>query len=105
MSNPWLVMIFIGLLTFATRVSFIVILDRWKTPTIIRRALRFVPVSVLTAIFVPEVLMPTGTIDVSMSNARLIAGLIAMLVAWKTKNIVWTIVVGMGVLLLTQWYL
>ncbi len=105
MSNPWLVMISIGFLTFATRISFIVILDRWKTPHIVRRALRFVPVSVLTAIFVPELLMPTGAIDISLNNSRLFAGLIAMVVAWKTRNIVWTIVAGMGVLLLLQWYL
>lgn len=105
MNSPWIVMITIGVLTFATRISFIVILDRRETPSIVRRALRFVPVSVLTAIFVPEVLMPTGTIDFSMSNARLIAGLIAIVVAWKTRNIVWTIIVGMGVLLLVQWYL
>ncbi len=105
MNNPWLVMIVIGVLTFATRISFIVVLDRWETPSIVRRALRFVPVSVLTAIFVPELLMPTGTLDFSIGNARLIAGLIAMVVAWKTRNIVWTIVVGMGVLLLVQWYL
>lgn len=102
MTNPWLVMIAIGVLTFATRISFIVILDRWQTPTLIRRALRFVPVSVLTAIFVPELLMPTGAIDVSLNNIRLLAGIIAMLVAWKTRNIVWTIVAGMGVLLLLQ---
>ena len=105
MNNPWLVMIVIGVLTFATRISFIVILNRWQTPEVVRRALRFVPVSVLTAIFVPELLMPAGRIDVSLDNTRLIAGLIAMLVAWKTRNIVWTIVVGMGVLLLLQWFL
>ncbi len=105
MSNPWLVMIFVGALTFATRLSFIVILDRWQTPDTFRRALRFVPVAVLTAIFVPELLMPLGEIDISLSNARLFAGLIAMFVAWKTKNIVLTIIAGMGILLLLQWFL
>ncbi len=102
MTYPWLVMIIIGVLTFATRISFIVILDRWQTPPIIRRALRFVPVSVLTAIFIPELLSPTGVIDISLNNSRLLAGVIAMLMARKTKNIVWTIVAGMGALLLLQ---
>ncbi len=104
MSNPWLVMIFVGALTFATRLSFIVILDRWQPPDIVRRALRFVPVAVLTAIFVPELVMPMGEIDISLSNARLFAGLIAMFVAWKTKNIVLTIIAGMGILLMLQWF-
>jgi len=105
MPKLWLVLIVIGVLTFATRISFILILDRWRTPTLIRRALRFVPVSVLTAIFVPELLIPAGVVDISIGNSRLIAGIIALLVAWKTKNIIWTIVVGMGGLLLLQWWL
>ncbi|MBL7163269.1 MAG: AzlD domain-containing protein [Anaerolineales bacterium] len=105
MSYPWLVMIIIGVLTFATRISFIVLLERWQTPSIIRRALRFVPVSVLTAIFVPELLSPEGVPDVSLNNLRLLAGGIAMLVAWKTKNVIWTIIAGMGSLFLLQWFL
>jgi len=105
MSYPWLVMIIIGMLTFATRISFIVLLERWQTPSIIRRALRFVPVSALTAIFVPELLSPEGVVDISLDNSRLLAGGIAMLVAWKTKNVIWTIVAGMGSLFLLQWFL
>ncbi len=104
MINFWLVMILIGVLTFATRISFIVMLDRWQTPTVIRRALRFVPVSVLTAIFVPELLMPAGAIDISGNNLRVFAGILAMLVAWKTRSVGWTIVAGMAALLLMQWF-
>jgi branched-subunit amino acid transport protein len=102
MSHPWLVMSIIGVLTFATRISFILLLERWQTPLIVRRALRFVPVTVLTAIFIPELLSPKGVIDISLGNARLFAGLLAMLVAWKTKNVIWTIVIGMGTLFLFQ---
>ncbi|MBM3145240.1 MAG: AzlD domain-containing protein [Chloroflexi bacterium] len=100
MTHLWLAMILIGVLTFATRISFILVVERWQTPTLIRRALRFVPVSVLTAIFVPELLMSAGVIALSWNNSRLLAGVVAMLVAWKTKNIIWTIVAGMGALLL-----
>lgn len=102
MISPWLVMIAVGVLTFSTRLSFIVLLERWQTPPLLRRALRFVPVSVLTAIIIPELVLPGGEMDISFGNARLLAGIIAILVAWKTKNIVWTIIAGMGALLLIQ---
>ena len=103
MNSFWLTMLTVGILTFGIRLSFIVILDRWQPPELIQRSLRFVPVAVLTAIIVPELVMPGGTVDISISNLRLLAGIVAMLVAWKTKNIVWTIIAGMGVLLGLQY--
>ena len=100
--NIWIIMLIVGLLTFGIRLSFIVILDRWSPPPIVERALRFVPVAVLSAIIAPELVLPGGTLDISLGNERLLAGLVATLVAWYTKNIVWTILAGMGTLLLLQ---
>jgi branched-subunit amino acid transport protein len=93
--NLWLAMILSGAATYATRLSFILLWERLEVPPLLRQALRFVPVAVLTAIIFPETLMPAGSLDLSLGNARLIAGLLAVIVAWRTKNIVWTIVVGM----------
>jgi branched-subunit amino acid transport protein len=93
--NLWLAMILSGIVTYGTRLSFILLWDRLSVPPLLRRALRFVPVAVLTAIIFPETLMPSGSMDVSLGNARLIAGMLAVVVAWRTKNIVWTIVIGM----------
>ena len=100
--NIWLVMLIVGLLTFGIRLSFILILDRWSPPPIVERALRFVPVAVLSAIIAPELVLVGGTLDISLGNLRLIAGLIATIVAWQTKNIVWTILAGMSTLLILQ---
>ena len=103
--NIWIIMLIVGLLTFGIRLSFILILDRWSPPPIVERALRFVPVAVLSAIIAPELVLHGGTLDISLSNERLIAGLVAMLVAWFTKNIVWTILAGMAILLALQNFL
>ena len=100
--NIWLVMLIVGLLTFGIRLSFILILDRWSPPPIVERSLRFVPVAVLSAIIAPELVLVGGTLDISLGNLRLIAGLIATIVAWQTKNIVWTILAGMSTLLILQ---
>jgi len=91
----WIVMAAIGTLTFLTRLSFIALSGRWEAPPLFRSALRFVPIAVLTAIVVPELVMHTGTLDLSLTNARLLAGLLAILIAWRTRNTVLTIVIGM----------
>lgn len=96
----WLTLFLAGLLTFLTRLSFIALWGRWTPPEWLRRALRYVPPAVLTAIIFPELLIREG--NFTAINPRLFAGLIAAVVAWRTKNIVWTILAGMGALLLLQ---
>ena len=102
MSTLWLAMIGLGILTFLIRFSFIALLDRWQTPPIVQRALRFVPVAVLTAIIIPELMLRDGQLNPDPLNPRLLAGFVAVLVAWKTKNVILTIVVGMIVFWLLQ---
>ncbi len=68
-------------------------------------ALRYVPVAVLTAIIVPEILSSDGVLDFSLGNARLIAGVITALVAWRTKSALWTIAAGMAAFLILNAFL
>ncbi|HVM72696.1 MAG TPA: AzlD domain-containing protein [Anaerolineales bacterium] len=100
--NIWIIMLIAGLLTFATRISFIFLLDRIKVPDWFRRGLRFVPVAVLSAIIVPELTSPNGTLLISWHNPQLLAGLVAILVAWRTKNVLLTIAAGMAALIVFQ---
>lgn len=102
MTSIWLIMISVGILTYLTRLSFVMILARWQTPAIIQRGLRFVPVAVLAAIILPELVLHSGARHITTDNPRLVAGMIAILVAWKTKNAAWTVLVGMSILLLMQ---
>jgi branched-subunit amino acid transport protein len=87
-----------GLLTFATRLSFIALLGRVETPDLLRRALRYVPPAVLSAIILPELLVRHGAVDPSFHNPRLLAGLAAAAVALRTRNVLLTIAVGMAAL-------
>jgi branched-subunit amino acid transport protein len=89
-------------LTFGMRFIFIYLLGRFEIPETLRGALRFVPPALLSAIVVPELLVRSGQIDLTPSNFRLLAGLAAVLVAWKTKNTLLTILGGMLVLVLLE---
>jgi branched-subunit amino acid transport protein len=101
-TNIWLTLLVAGLLTFLTRLSFIVLLGKINAPTWLTRALRFVPPAVLTAIIVPDLALKAGALAITPTNERLVAGLVAILVAWRTKNALLTIGVGMAVLLLLR---
>jgi len=103
MSQIWMVMIAVGLLTYATRLSFTLLLEHWQPPQVVQRALRYVPVAVLTAIFLPDILTKNNVVDISLGNPRLIAGLIAILVAWRSKSALWTIAAGMAAFLILNW--
>ncbi len=100
MTTPalWLVILAMGVITYAQRLSMIAVLGRVEVPGVVREALRFVPAAVLAAIVVPELLRPGGALDLSLGNTRLLAGAAASLVAWRTKNVFLTIGVGMAVL-------
>ena len=101
--NIWLVMFLGGLLTFGIRMSFIYLFGRFKIPETVKRSLRFVPPAVLSAIVAPALLMQDNSMDISLGNSRLLAGGIAILVAWRTRNTLLTILSGMAALLLLLW--
>ena len=100
--NIWVVMLLGGLLTFGMRLSFIYLFGRFDIPDTIRRALRFVPPAVLSAIILPQLFMPSGYWDFSLANHRWLAGFFAVIVAWLTKNTLLTILAGMAALLILQ---
>lgn len=98
----WLILLFGGLITFGIRFSFVYLLGRFEVPLTMRRALHYVPPAVLSAIIVPELFLRENALDVSLGNERLLAGIVAILVAVWTKNTLVTILAGMAALLLLQ---
>jgi branched-subunit amino acid transport protein len=98
----WLVLFIAGAITYGIRLSFILLYGKKKMSSRFQQGLRYVPPAVLSAIIFPELLLPGGELDLSPGNPRLLAGLLAALVAWRTKNVLLTIVVGMVVLLVLQ---
>ena len=103
MNNIWFVIIVGGLITFGMRFSLIYLFGKFEISQTIQRALHYVPPAVLSAIIFPEIFLSNGTLDLSLSNARLPAGLLAIITAWYTRSTLITILVGMAALFLFQW--
>jgi branched-subunit amino acid transport protein len=101
--NTWLVIAGVALTTFLLRGSFIVFANPHRFPHAFRQALTFVPPAVLAAIVVPGLLMPQGPLDLTLSNPRWIAGLLAIAVAARTRRPLASIALGMPALWLLRW--
>lgn len=99
----WAAVIVAGILTYVTRLSFILLYGQIRMPNLLVRALRFVPTAVLSAIIFPELLVADGTLFISIRNPRLLAGILAILVALRTKNVIYTILIGMLALWILQY--
>jgi branched-subunit amino acid transport protein len=100
----WVTIIIVGLLTLGIRLSFIVFMGKMRVSPMAQQALRFVPIAVLSALIAPALFFSSGSLNVSFSNIRLIAGILAILVAWRTKNVLLTIFTGMACLLILQMF-
>ena len=102
-TSVWILFIVLAIGTFGLRFSFIYLFGKVEMPDWLRRALRYVPTSVLAALVFPALTYPNGALDLSLDNIHLLAGLGGAMVAWKTKNVLWTIAVGMALFWVLQW--
>jgi len=100
--SSWLLFLAIGLGTYLLRCSFIYLFGRVDMSGWLQRALKYVPAAVLAALVFPALTHPAGVLDLSLGNARLLAGIAGALVAWRTRNVLLTILTGMGLVWLLQ---
>ncbi len=91
--------------TFGSRYPPLALIGRFDLPPSIQRALRYVPVAVLTAITVPYMLYRDEVFIFSYTNAYLVGGVVAVLVSWRTKNLLLTIGLGLVFFFGYRWLL
>ncbi|MGE8045925.1 AzlD domain-containing protein [Pseudomonas monteilii] len=102
--SQWLVFTAIGLGTFALRLSFVELHGMLRLPAGLRRALVYVPASVLAALVLPAVVFQGKPALFDWANPQLPAALVAGWVAWKTRSTLLTLTSGMAVLwILKHW--
>lgn len=101
----WAMIAGTALVTFLMRFSFLGTVNPHAMPERFRAALRFVPPAVLAAIVVPQVLIRDQAIHLGHDNPRLLAALVALVIARVSKSVVWTLIGGMVALWVAQWVL
>ncbi|WP_028226858.1 AzlD domain-containing protein [Paraburkholderia ferrariae] len=92
-----------ALITWLIRTVVFVLGERLVFPPLVRTALGFVPVTVLTAIIVPMAVSPHGQgAELTWRNPQLVGALAAIAVCLVTRRPLVTIAVGLAVFFLWQ---
>jgi branched-subunit amino acid transport protein len=102
-STIWLALAGMALVTYLLRASFLLLPESVDTPPLLRRALRYVPAAVLTAIWAPELLLQNQVLYLALENERLLAGLVAIAAAWRWRLTSVTIGAGLAALHFFDW--
>ncbi|HVE11559.1 MAG TPA: AzlD domain-containing protein [Paraburkholderia sp.] len=92
-----------ALITWLIRATVFVLGERIAFTPLVRTALGFVPVTVLTAIIVPMAVAPHGgSAELSWRNPQLVGALAAVAVSALTRRPLLTIAVGLTVFFVWQ---
>jgi branched-subunit amino acid transport protein len=91
----FLTMVGMGLVTFLPRALPLWLFTSRDLPPLVVTWLRYVPVAVLAAMLLPSLVMPEGQVDLSISNLFLLAAIPTFVVAWKTRSLFASVIVGM----------
>ena len=100
--NIWFLFLLIGLATMIERLSFTLLLDKWKMPNWLTTGLKYVPVAVLLSLVSTDIFRINGFIDISLANPKIIGGVAATLFAWQTQKMSATIGAGMAAYLISR---
>ncbi len=97
--NIWLIIFGMALVTYIPRLIPLTTTNEAWLPVWLKRALDYVPITVLSAIVGTELLPSEGWLNYTV-DAHLLAGVVAIGIAWFTRNTIKTIIGGVAVLLL-----
>jgi branched-subunit amino acid transport protein len=92
-----------AVITYGIRSAVFVFGERLSFPPVVRMALNFVPVTVLTAIIVPMTFAPHGgAAELTWRNSQLVAAVVAVGVSALTRKPLLTIAVSLAVFFFWQ---
>ncbi|KKM12774.1 hypothetical protein SY88_01445 [Clostridiales bacterium PH28_bin88] len=87
-----------AVVTYLTRISFLILVGRIVLPGFLSRGLKFIPIGILTAFVIPGLMITGGQVNLTLGNYYLLAGLVSGLVAARWKNVF--LAMGSGMLMM-----
>lgn len=93
--NYWWLIFAMALVTFLPRYLPMAFAGKLRLSPLILRALEFVPIAVLSVIIAQASFYRGGILDISFSNAHLIAASVSVIVGTVTRHMFTTILTGL----------
>ena len=91
----WIIIVGLTFVTVATRSAFLVLGDRFKLPERVQHGLRYAPACALVGLVAPELALANGSLALSLTNPKLVAGFAAGAVMLGTRSMIAAMAVGM----------
>ena len=98
----WVTILLAALVSFALRYLPMRLLEKQRLAPWLERALRYVPAATLSGLVFPALLLQNNKLALTFTNDRLMAGLLAIVLAYFSRNAVLTIVGGLVALWIVQ---
>ena len=97
----WLSIIVAGILTYFTRMTMIILVNKDMLGDKIKAVLEYVPSAVFPAIIFPAIFINDYGLFVEINDPKIFAAIVAVIVGYFSKNIIATISSG----LVSYWFL
>jgi branched-subunit amino acid transport protein len=98
----WVTILLAALVSFLLRYLPMKLLEKQRLAPWLERALRYVPAATLSGLVFPALLLQNNQLALSLSNDRLVAGILAAVIAYFSRNAVFTIIGGLVALWILQ---
>ena len=90
-----ILVLLMGLVTYLTRAPFLVFSKKIKMPKVIARTLKYFPAAILATLIFPGIFVPSGTLNIGLTNPYLWAGAVTGVIVLLSKNSIAGIVSGL----------
>ncbi len=100
-ARVWTALIAAAVGTYVIRASFLVVARRMgEVGPVATAILRMIPPAALAGLVLPALVAPDGAVD--LPNPRLVAGIVAAIAGWWSRQTLVTLGAGLGTLLLWE---
>ncbi|CRH17455.1 AzlD domain-containing protein [Carnobacterium maltaromaticum] len=95
-----------AVVTYLPRMLPMLLLNNREIPEKIVRWMSFIPVSIFAALIFSDIFFWENQFSINpLENLKLIPAIVVFFIAYKTKNIMWSIVFGVvGISLMVLWF-
>ncbi len=94
-----------AVVTFLPRFLPMALMMEKNLPEIILQWLRFFPIAILTALLAPIIFVHNGMLNLSLENKYLIAIIPTAIAAFKTRNVISAMIIGVGTIIILNKFL
>jgi branched-subunit amino acid transport protein len=96
--DPLLILALAGVASYGLRASFIATAGAFALPASVDRLLRYARPAILAALVATSLARSAEGSGMPLVPVEVLAAAVAGYVAWRTRNLLWTLLAGLGVL-------